>query len=72
MYGQSHLLPARRASNIPLILQHYLVVAGAAAALSHFAASTRMELVVVTGSIVLVGEARAILLGLPREPPVPL
>jgi dihydrofolate synthase/folylpolyglutamate synthase len=41
-------------------------------ALSHFAAGRGPSLVVVTGSIVLVGEARGLLLGLPRDPPVAL
>jgi dihydrofolate synthase / folylpolyglutamate synthase len=43
-----------------------------AEAISHFAAERGPELIVVAGSIVLVGEARALLLGLPRDPPVAL
>jgi hypothetical protein len=35
-------------------------------------AAARSDLVIVTGSMLLVGEARALLLGLPRDPPVAL
>ncbi|HXN32976.1 MAG TPA: bifunctional folylpolyglutamate synthase/dihydrofolate synthase, partial [Polyangiaceae bacterium] len=41
-------------------------------ALSRFGAGRGPSLVVVAGSIVLVGEARSFLLGLPRDPPVAL
>jgi dihydrofolate synthase/folylpolyglutamate synthase len=41
-----------------------------AGALSH--TTEEISLVVVAGSLVLVGEARALLLGLPRDPPVAL
>jgi dihydrofolate synthase/folylpolyglutamate synthase len=41
-------------------------------ALSHFASSQAPALIVVAGSLVLVGEARGVLLGLPRDPPVAL
>lgn len=41
-------------------------------ALSHFAGGRGPGLIVIAGSIVLVGEARGLLLGLPRDPPVAL
>ncbi len=41
-------------------------------ALAHFGGAPPPSLVVVAGSIVLIGEARGILLGLPRDPPVAL
>jgi dihydrofolate synthase/folylpolyglutamate synthase len=41
-------------------------------AVSRAADAARVSLVVVAGSLVLVGEARALLLGLPRDPPVAL
>lgn len=47
-------------------------VESTAQALSRFPAGCGPSLVVVAGSIVLVGEARAVLLGLPRDPPVAL
>jgi dihydrofolate synthase/folylpolyglutamate synthase len=51
------------------------VVEGTASALARFTGAGgegRPSLVIVAGSIVLVGEARGLLLGLPRDPPVAL
>ena len=59
-----------------LVARHAGVVApGVGAALSSVSGERRdprISLVVVAGSLVLVGEARALLLGLPRDPPVAL
>jgi dihydrofolate synthase/folylpolyglutamate synthase len=41
-------------------------------ALSHFSGVPGASLIVIAGSVVLVGEARGLLLGLPRDPPVAL
>ncbi len=41
-------------------------------ALFHFESGSGPSLIVVAGSIVLIGEARGLLLGLPRDPPVAL
>jgi dihydrofolate synthase/folylpolyglutamate synthase len=55
-----------------LVARHAGAVAGSAREALAMAKGTGASLVVVAGSLVLVGEARAELLGLPRDPPVAL
>jgi dihydrofolate synthase/folylpolyglutamate synthase len=66
-----HAMAARRSGLVASSVEEAIALATAPYPLSAGAA-VGSDMVVIAGSLVLIGEARALLLGLPRDPPVAL